>query len=51
MSTALRALGSATDTDAAELVDQLRRLEELKSAAAAAQARVTAVFASGQRVA
>ncbi len=34
---------------AAELVEQLRRLEELKSAAAAAQARVTALFAASQR--
>ena len=37
--------------DAAELVDQLRALEELKAAAAAAQARVTVLFAAGQRAA
>ncbi|MBA2533278.1 MAG: hypothetical protein H0V23_14460 [Nocardioidaceae bacterium] len=46
--TALRTLGSGIEP-AAELVDQIRRLEELKSAAAAAQARVTAVFAATQR--
>jgi len=45
---ALRSLGSAGEP-AAELVDQLRVLEELKSAAAAAQARVTVVFAAAQR--
>lgn len=48
--TSLRALGSTTEA-AGELVDQIRRLEELKSAAAAAQARVTAVFAAAQRAA
>ncbi len=37
--------------DAAELVDQIRGLEELKAAAAAAQARVTARFAAVQRAA
>lgn len=45
---ALGSLGLGDD-DAVELVDQIRRLEELKSAAAAAQARVTAVFAESQR--
>jgi len=44
----LRSLGSGADT-ADEMIDQIRRLEELKSAAAAAQARVTAVFAATQR--
>lgn len=48
MGSALRALGRETDP-AAELIDQIRQLEALKSAAAAAQARVTAVFAAGQR--
>ena len=33
----------------AERVEQLRALEELKSAAAAAQARVTAAFVASQR--
>ena len=50
LATALRTLGSGTD-EVGELVDQIRRLEELKSAAAAAQARVTAVFAATQRTA
>lgn len=45
---AMRTLGSTADNDA-ELVDQIRRLEELKSATAAAQARVTAAFAARQR--
>jgi len=37
--------------EGAVLVEQLRALEELKSAAAAAQARITARFAAGQRAA
>jgi len=41
--------GGEIDADAAELVDQIRGLEELKAAAAAAQARVTARFAAVQR--
>ena len=49
----LRSLGGTAA--AGELVDQIRALEELKSAAAAAQARVTVVFAelqlAAQRVA
>jgi hypothetical protein len=40
-------LDSAVDD--AERVDQIRALEELKAAAAAAQARVTAAFAASQR--
>ena len=48
-SVALRAL--AADVDDAERIDQLRLLEELKSAAAAAQALVTASFARSQRAA
>ncbi|MGI9155819.1 MAG: hypothetical protein ACR2FG_04185 [Marmoricola sp.] len=35
--------------DDAERIDQLRALEELKAAAAAAQARVTAAFEASQR--
>jgi hypothetical protein len=38
-----------TAVDDAERIEQIRRLEELKSAAAAAQARVTAAFAASQR--
>jgi hypothetical protein len=46
----LRTLGTGTGPDdAAELIDQIRGLEELKSAAAAAQARVAAVFAAEQQ--
>jgi len=48
--TALRGLGSRGDAGS-ELIDQIRALEELKSAAAAAQARVTATFAEKQRAA
>jgi hypothetical protein len=48
MSASLSGLGCAADS-APELIDQIRRLEELKSAAAAAQARVTAHFAADQR--
>lgn len=44
----LRAVGCDGDT-ASEQIDLIRRLEELKSAAAAAQARVTAAFAANQR--
>jgi len=56
VSAGLRTLGAGAsegvgDDDAAGLVDQIRVLEELKSAAAAAQARVTARFAAGQRAA
>jgi hypothetical protein len=39
------------DVDDAERIDQIRLLEKLKSAAAAAQARVTAAFARSQRAA
>lgn len=46
----LRSLGSGTDA-ADEMINQIRRLEELKSAAAAAQAWVTAAFAANQRAA
>ncbi len=49
MATTLRTLGGGGDP--AELIDQLRRLEELKGAAAAAQARVTTTFAATQRAA
>jgi hypothetical protein len=38
-----------TDADDAVLIDQIRLLEELKSVAAAVQARVTARFAASQR--
>ena len=48
LTTVLRTLGSGAD-GAGELVDQIRSLEELKGAAAAAQARVTSVFATAQR--
>ena len=45
-----RALGRLDDAvDDSERVEQLRALEELKSAAAAAQARVAAAFARSQR--
>ena len=44
----LRAIGSGGDA-ASEQIDLIRGLEELKSAAAAAQARVTAAFAADQR--
>jgi len=37
------------DADDAVLIDQIRALEELKSSAAAAQARLTARFAASQR--
>ena len=50
VATALGAMGGGSD-DAAELIDQIRCLEELKGAAAAAQARVTAAFAAQQRAA
>jgi hypothetical protein len=43
---ALRTLNR--DVDDAERIDQLRLLEELKGAVAAAQARVTADFAASQ---
>lgn len=43
----VRTLGCAED-GAAELIDQISRLEELKGAAAAAQARATAVLAARQ---
>ena len=46
--TALGTLGSG-DESAAELVDQIRGLEAVKSAAAAAQARATAALAATQR--
>lgn len=42
-------LGQLTAGDDAERVDQIRRLEEIKSAAAAAQAKVTAAFSASQR--
>nr|MCU0265609.1 HNH endonuclease [Actinomycetes bacterium] len=38
-------------SDDAERVDQIRLLEEVKAAAAAAQARVTTTFAASQRAA
>jgi hypothetical protein len=41
--------GLRTDCDDALRVDQIRQLEELKSAVAAAQARVTAAFVASQR--
>jgi hypothetical protein len=44
---ALRQIGP--DPDDAIRVDQIRQLEELKSAAAAVQARVTAAFVASQR--
>jgi hypothetical protein len=47
---AIRTLGGA-DADAAELIDQLTALEELKGTVAATQARITASFAGGQRAA
>lgn len=40
---------SIDDPDAAARLDRIRRLEELKSAVAAAQARETAAFAAAQR--
>lgn len=46
---ALRALTNGADD--AELIDRIRALEELKSAAAAAQAVATAAFAASQRAA
>lgn len=45
---AIRTLGSP-EHDAAELIDQIARLEELKGAVAAAQARAAATFAAKQR--
>ena len=47
----LRVLGSldATDTTDPERIDLIRALEELKGAAAAAQARVTVAFDASQR--
>ena len=48
VTTALHTAGSADDRPS-EMVDQIRTLEELKGAAAAAQARVTAIFAATQR--
>jgi len=49
-SAALRSLtAKAPVGEGAELIDQIRALEELKSAAAAAQARATARFAAAQR--
>ena len=44
-----RLAGLSTDVDDAERVDRIRWLEAIKSAAAAAQARMTAAFASSQR--
>lgn len=46
-----RVLGSldATDTNDAERIDLIRALEELKGAAAAAQARVTVAFDDSRR--
>ena len=46
----LRRLGTGAHAPA-ELIDQISRLEELKGAAAAAQARVTARFDAAQRLA
>ena len=49
---ALDALAAASTADAdADRIDQIRLLEEIKSAAAAAQARVTADFVATQRAA
>jgi len=48
LATALRELGSP-GASSSELIDQVRALEELKSAAAAAQARLTVRFAADQR--
>ncbi len=45
----LRTLAAEAPVGGAELIDQIRALEELKSAAAAAQARATARFAAAQR--
>ncbi|MGY2745796.1 DUF222 domain-containing protein [Arthrobacter sp. UYCu723] len=50
----LRSLGAvrlchADDDGGAGLIDQLRQLEDLKSAAAALQARITVAFAAAQR--
>ncbi len=45
---AIRTLGSA-DSDGAELIDEIARLEELKGTVAAAQARAAAAFAAKQR--
>jgi len=44
----LRSLGTGAD-DPVELIEQLRELEALKSATAAAQARVTAAFAAANQ--
>lgn len=49
MANALSSLTSGTDDS--ERIDRIRLLEELKSAAAAAQARETAAFADSQRAA
>jgi hypothetical protein len=43
--------GLDPDCDDAVRIDQIRQLEELKSAAAAVQARVTAAFVASQRAA
>lgn len=48
---ALRTLGADAGCEDAALVDRIRALEELKSAAAAAQAVATATFAASQRAA
>ncbi len=48
MAAAVRSLG-CPDDDPGELIDRIARLEELKSTIAAAQARLTAVFAARQR--
>ena len=45
---AIRSFGSADD-DATELIEQIARLEELKGAVAAAQARAAVAFAAKQR--
>ncbi|WP_332602958.1 HNH endonuclease [Arthrobacter sp. S2(2024)] len=42
-------VGGTELADPAELIDQLRALEDLKSAAAAAQARITVAFDAAQR--
>lgn len=45
---AVRAIGGC-DEEAAELIDQIAALEELKCVATAAQARATAAFAAKQQ--
>lgn len=44
-----RLAGLSTDVDDAQRVDSIRQLEQVKAAAAAAQARMTAAFVASQR--